>query len=74
MNGHPWLPNSPEKIKKEMLEKIGVKDVEDLYRDIPEEARLKVDWDSLNIGLGRQLSELEVKDLVDRLLRDVGEK
>ncbi len=64
---HPWLPNSPENIKKEMLQKIGVKDVEELFKDIPKEARVK-DWEKLEIGVGRPLSEIEVRRYVDRLL------
>ena len=38
---HPYIPNSVPKIKAEMLKEIGVKDIEELYEDIPEELRFK---------------------------------
>ena len=62
---HPWLPNSPEDLKKTMLEEIGVHDPLELYRDVPREVLLKR---SLNVGLGRSLSEIEVKRYVEKLL------
>jgi glycine dehydrogenase subunit 1 len=38
---HPYIPNSVPEVKVKMLEAIGVKDVEDLYEDIPENLRFK---------------------------------
>ncbi len=38
---HPYIPNSVPEIKEMMLEEIGVKDIETLYEDIPEELRFK---------------------------------
>jgi glycine dehydrogenase subunit 1 len=42
---HPYIPNSAPKVKAKMLEEIGVKDVDELYKDIPENLRLKRDMD-----------------------------
>jgi glycine dehydrogenase subunit 1 len=38
---HPYIPNSAPKVKARMLEEIGVKDVDELYKDIPENLRFK---------------------------------
>ena len=43
---HPYIPNSVPEIKAEMLNVIGVKTIEELYEDIPEELRLK---DEMNL-------------------------
>ena len=59
---HPWLPNSPRRIKEEMLKTIGVRDVSELFSDIPKRIRFKGGWDKLKIGFGRPLSELEVRE------------
>ena len=51
-----------------MLKAIGVGSVEELFSDIPEEARFRGDWDSLPIGAGRPLSDVEVERwLAERL-------
>ena len=38
---HPYIPNSVPEVKAKMLEEIGVKDVDELYEDIPEQLRFK---------------------------------
>ncbi|TET29000.1 MAG: aminomethyl-transferring glycine dehydrogenase subunit GcvPA [Candidatus Heimdallarchaeota archaeon] len=38
---HPYIPNSVPEVKAKMLEEIGVKDIEELYEDIPENLRFK---------------------------------
>ncbi|HEA64917.1 MAG TPA: aminomethyl-transferring glycine dehydrogenase subunit GcvPA [Candidatus Aminicenantes bacterium] len=38
---HPYIPNSAPKVKAKMLEEIGVKDIDELYKDIPGNLRLK---------------------------------
>ncbi len=53
MGGKHYLPLTDED-RREMLKKIGVKSVEDLFSDIPEEVRLKRDLD-----LPPAMSELE---------------
>ena len=62
MEMHPWLPNL--KYVKEMLETIGVKDIDDLFRDIPEEIRLKRE---LDIDYKEPLSEYEISLKLEEL-------
>lgn len=38
---HPYIPNSAPEIKEHMLKEIGIKDVEEIYQEIPEALRLK---------------------------------
>ncbi|RDD53095.1 MAG: aminomethyl-transferring glycine dehydrogenase subunit GcvPA [Candidatus Korarchaeota archaeon NZ13-K] len=38
---HPYIPNSVERVKREMLSYIGVDSIDDLYAGIPEEIRFK---------------------------------
>jgi len=38
---HPYIPNSVPEVKAKMLEAIGVKTIEELYEDIPENLRFK---------------------------------
>ena len=60
---HPYIPNSQPEIKKEMMQEIGIKNIDELYADIPGKYRLKK---PLNIPEG--LSEFEVKKHVETLL------
>lgn len=55
MEYHPWLPNL--KYIKEMLKEIGINSIDELFKDVPEEIKLKR---PLNVGYGRPLSEYEV--------------
>lgn len=59
----PYLPNSSSRIKNRMLKEIGFGDISELYKDIPEKARLK---DKLNIP--SSTSEYEVEQQVEKLL------
>jgi glycine dehydrogenase subunit 1 len=61
-HNHPYIPNSQPEIKKEMMQEIGIKSIDELYVDVPEKYRLKK---PLNIQEG--LSELEVKKHVEKL-------
>jgi glycine dehydrogenase subunit 1 len=65
--GHPWIPNSDPRIMGEMLSSMGLKSIEELYRDIPVEARFE-GWDTLPIGEGEPLSEVEVARRLEALL------
>ncbi len=38
---HPYIPNSDPRIQKEMLEAIGVSGIDEFYKGIPEELRVK---------------------------------
>ena len=41
MSSHPYIPNSVERVKREMLSYIGVSSIEELYASIPEEIRFR---------------------------------
>lgn len=60
---HPYLPNSPPRIKQDMLHQMGVTDVEVLYSDVPEEARFKK-----RLNLPDALSEAEIEQYFKNLL------
>jgi len=62
-HNHPYIPNSQPEIKKEIMQEIGIKNIDELYADIPEKYRLKK---PLNIQ--EALSEFEVKRHVENLL------
>ena len=62
---HPYLPNSVPEIKDKMLEEIGVMNINDLYRDIPDDLIYK---GSLNIPGPH--SESEVKQHVSEMLEE----
>ena len=38
---YPYIPNSLPEFKLAMMKQIGINDVDELYRDIPEELRFK---------------------------------
>jgi glycine dehydrogenase subunit 1 len=38
---HPYIPNSAPEIKEQVLKKIGIKDMEEIYREIPEQLRFR---------------------------------
>lgn len=57
----PYIPNT-EKERSEMLKSISVSSIDDLFKDIPEQLRMK---NELNIPMG--LSELEVEHKMNLL-------
>ncbi len=67
---HRYIPHTQEDIK-EMLEKIKASGIKDLYKEIPEEVKLKREY-NLNSGLSElevekkltELSNMDKKDLV----------
>ena len=61
---HPYIPNSVPEVKSKMLEEIGVKDIEELYEDIPEHLRLKRE---MNLP-DATYSEYELKRHVEAIL------
>lgn len=63
MSPHPYIPNSVPEIKREMLRDIGVKDVEELFKDVPEKIRFKK-----RLNLPPPASEHEVRRHVESLL------
>ena len=61
---HPYIPNSAPAVKAEMLKELGIKDIEELYREIPDHLRFK---GKLNIPPGYP-SEYELKRHVEDIL------
>ncbi len=61
---HPYIPNSVPSVKQKMLKEVGVKNIDKLYEDVPEELRLKTDL----VLLEPILSELELKRHVLKIL------
>ncbi|MCS7106781.1 MAG: aminomethyl-transferring glycine dehydrogenase subunit GcvPA [Acidilobaceae archaeon] len=71
---HPWIPNSADDVKREMMKLIGISKIEELYADIPENVRFPAEkWDALPIGQGRMLSEQELKRHMDSLFARIAE-
>jgi len=62
-HNHPYIPNSQLEIKQEMMRKIGIKSIDELYADIPEKYRLKKP-----LNLPEALSEFEVKQHIEASL------
>lgn len=61
---YPYMPNSVESIKKEMMDELGVKSIEELYSYIPKHLRVP---GRLNLP-EPLLSEIELKDHVEGIL------
>ena len=59
-----YFPHTPEDIN-EMLSRVGVKTLDDLFADIPEQIRFKGDYD-----LPTAMSEIEVRRFFDELRRN----
>ncbi len=55
---HYWIPNSTKEVKQEILKETGVDDVEEFFKDIPEQLRLKKE---LRVGFGKPLLEHEAR-------------
>lgn len=62
-NCHPYIPNSQEEIKRELMLEIGIRSIDELYSDLPEKYRLK-----RQLNLPEAHSEYEVKKHVENLL------
>ncbi|AOL15712.1 glycine dehydrogenase (aminomethyl-transferring) [Sulfolobus sp. A20] len=61
MDKHPWLPNLSS--VEDMLKEIGINNIDELFRDIPEELKLKR---LLNVGKGKPLSEYEILEEINK--------
>ena len=62
-HNHPYIPNSQTETKQEMMREIGIKNIDELYADIPKKYLLKK-----TLNLPEALSEFEVKKHVEALL------
>ena len=61
---HPYIPNSVPEVKAKMLEEIGVKDIEELYQEIPESLRLKREMDLPEPLLSEQALKRHVETIL----------
>ena len=64
---HPYIPNSAPEIKAYMLKEIGIQDVEEIYKEIPESLRMKKklnlpDPHPSEYGLKRHVKEILSKN------------
>jgi len=60
---HPYIPNAEESITRQMLKEIGVRAIEDLYKDIPSAVRSKA-----SLAIPSKFSEMEARRHVEGLL------
>jgi glycine dehydrogenase subunit 1 len=60
---HPYIPNSKPEVKKQMLREMGIKGIDELYSDIPEQFMLK-----RLLNLPSQTSEFDVRRRVEAIL------
>ncbi len=60
---NPYLPNSVQEIKERMMERLGIRSIDELYSDIPEELRFKGE-----LRIPGPHSEEEVRRVVTALL------
>ncbi len=63
MTSYPYIPNSDPEIKKQMLDYIGVKNVDELFAEIPENVRY-----SKRLDLPKPTSEYDVRRRVEEIL------
>jgi glycine dehydrogenase subunit 1 len=61
--GYPYIPNAASETKQEMMQKIGIKTIDELYNDIPEKLILKK-----KLNLPKAMSEQQVKQHIEDLL------
>ncbi len=61
--GHPYIPNSADSVRKDLLKAIDVDDIEDLFSDIPENIRIRQ-----RPSLPKPHSEIEVQRYVENIL------
>ncbi len=63
-DAHPYIPNSPRKIRNTLLKEIGVNDISELYSDVPERLFYKG-----KLKLPKVHSEYEIFKQVRRMLK-----
>ncbi len=62
---HYWVPNSSKEILKYLINELNIENIDELFRDIPNELRVK---NNVNVGFGKPLTEYEVKRLFYRIV------
>ncbi|MEM0218080.1 MAG: aminomethyl-transferring glycine dehydrogenase subunit GcvPA [Desulfurococcaceae archaeon] len=69
MRPHPWIPSSTQESLEKIMKTIGITSVEELFSDIPSNIRLTREaWENLEIGVGRPVSEVEARRIVEKKL------
>lgn len=63
MTSYPYIPNSDPEIKKQMLDYIGAKNVDELFAEIPENVRY-----NKRLDLPKPTSEYDVRRRVEEIL------
>ncbi|NIM89814.1 MAG: aminomethyl-transferring glycine dehydrogenase subunit GcvPA [Candidatus Aminicenantes bacterium] len=63
---HPYIPNSVPEVKAKMLAEIGVKDMEELYQEIPESLRLKKEMDLTEPLLSEHALRRHVENILSK--------
>jgi glycine dehydrogenase subunit 1 len=61
---HPYIPNATPETKQEMMQQIGITNIDELYVDVPKEFRVR-----RRLNLPKGMSEQEVREHVEALLR-----
>jgi len=60
---HPYLPTGVEEIRREMMKEIGIDDIDELFKDVPNEVKLK-----RRLQIPGPYSELEVRQQIAKTL------
>ncbi|MEM4913430.1 MAG: aminomethyl-transferring glycine dehydrogenase subunit GcvPA [Desulfurococcaceae archaeon] len=69
MQLHPWIPSSTQESLEKIMKTIGITSVEELFSDIPSNIRFTREaWENLEIGVGRPVSEVEARRIVEKKL------
>jgi glycine dehydrogenase subunit 1 len=70
---HPYIPNSVPEVKKRMMEEMGIKDVDELFRDLPARSKLpKLPGPMSEYELSKHIQEILAKNRDDLDLLRVG--
>lgn len=65
LDSHPYIPNSNKEVQDEMLKEIGIKSLEDLHAEVPDNIRLNE-----KMNLPRAIhSEYELKSHIEGMLK-----
>jgi len=62
-HAHPYIPNAVPETKNEMMQQLGIKNIDELYVDIPKKLMLK-----RKLNMPKTMSEQEVKQHIEALL------
>ena len=63
IHAHPYIPNAAPETKNEMMQQLGIENIDELYVDIPRKLMLK-----RKLNLPKAMSEQEVKQHIEALL------